>query len=79
MPVRSFNIQDLLDYDPKDDDRSVAGKTNHEREKESNKKQTDITVIDVENHQEPQVLHKDENGTSVERKNKKDRTHNSEG
>lgn len=83
MPVRSFNIQDLLDYDPNNDD-CVSSQTRSatKREKESGRKETeetDVTVIiDVENHHQDKVLlHKDENG--IDRKNKKDRTHNSEG
>ncbi len=79
MPVRSFNIEDLLDYDPNNDD-CVTSQTRSKREKESGHKETDVTVIDVENHhQEKVLLHKDENDISVDRKSKKDRTHNSEG
>ncbi|XP_046653251.1 barH-like 2 homeobox protein [Daphnia pulicaria] len=81
MPVRSFNIQDLLDYDPNNDDCVSSQTRSAKREKESGRKETeetDVTVIiDVENHHQDKVLlHKDENG--IDRKNKKDRTHNSE-
>ena len=79
MQVRSFNIEDLLDYGNNDD---LTSKSTFTREKDSRKTQpeeTDVTVIDVENLKEPDTLHKNEINISVDRKNKKERIHNSEG
>lgn len=79
MPVRSFNIEDLLDYGNNDD---FTSKSTFTREKDSGKTQpeeTDVTVIDVENLKEPETTHKNEINISVDRKNKKERIHNSEG
>ena len=79
MPVRSFNIEDLLDYGNNDD---LTSKSTFTREKDLRKTQaeeTDVTVIDVENLKEPETLHKNEIRISVERKNKKEIIHNSEG
>nr|CAH0109295.1 unnamed protein product [Daphnia galeata] len=78
MPVRSFNIEDLLDYGNNDD---FTSKSTFTREKDSGKTQpeeTDVTVIDVENLKEPETTHKNEINISVDRKNKKERIHNSE-
>ncbi|XP_057372593.1 barH-like 2 homeobox protein isoform X2 [Daphnia carinata] len=61
MPVRSFNIEDLLDYNK--DEFSV----DHKSVQPENKQNKEVIIIDVENHQR-----------DADRKNRKDRAHNSE-
>ncbi|KAI9560984.1 hypothetical protein GHT06_011940 [Daphnia sinensis] len=71
MPVRSFNIEDLLDYNK--DDSSVHHKSVQPESKQQTK---EVIIIDVENHPESEGLH--QRDVVVDRKNRKDRTHNSE-
>ncbi|KAK4005085.1 Homeobox BarH 1/sw-like protein [Daphnia magna] len=72
MPVRSFNIEDLLDY--KKDDFSL----NIKPVQPGNKQQsTEVIIIDVEHRPESEegLCQRD---VGVDRKNRKDRAHNSE-
>lgn len=73
MPVRSFHIEDLLNYRKEDENKSV--------ERDNKQIEPEINVIDVDDHQESAsqtVFHRNKDAVDiVEKKNKKDRIYHS--
>lgn len=72
MPVRSFNIEDLLNY--KKEDLRVSSES---VQSENKQRESEVTIIEVENYSKPDNKLLRQRDVGVDRRNRK--IHNSEG